>query len=455
MIVLNFSGLAAGLTLAAGLMCQQAFAQTHLVAPPGGVDDTAAVQAGLDLCKDATAACRVQLAEGVYVIRQVVVQNFRGHLAGMGRAKTTLRAKPSLDVTPTFYMDVPTAANVWPSLVSFVDGDVTVSDLRMEALEDAPTNGFLIYNSLAVLLMFMGDVEHSVVERVDFEGRIVGDPGNFPGYNVFNGTYHENLPFIPPMQGEHRISDCSYKNLASGTSVTGMEGAKMTVGGNPNQANRYEHVGYGVELIDIGTSSIEIVNNHIQSHIYGVYMLQEFADAWYLAAGPAQFLIHHNDIRIYEGVGGAEGITATDLAYANGLPRIVEPLISNNSIALGEPVSGGIDLWHIENGVVANNRVGGVGTWGIAAIHSTGCVLQANNTQKFVPAATGASVYLEDSMNCTVVGGGNNKENVVVVGGAGNVITGVTPMSGSAIGQALNAARAKLQAAKKAAQLPY
>lgn len=80
---------------------------------------------------------------------------------------------------------------------------------------------------------------------------------------------------------------------------------------------------------------------------------------------------------------------------------------------------------------------------------------QANNTRGFQPAVDGAAVYLGNSTNCTVVGGGNNKESVVVSGGAGNVVTGVTPHSGSAIGQALRDARARIQAARKAARLPY
>ena len=122
-----------GLALAASV---SAPAQTFTVVPNNS-DDTAAIQAAFDNCVAAGPGCTVQLASGTFHSSQVVVSDFHGTFKGMGKDATILEALPNLIVNQDspFWLSQPSLANPWPFLISFVDGDITISDMGFRVTE--------------------------------------------------------------------------------------------------------------------------------------------------------------------------------------------------------------------------------------------------------------------------------------------------------------------------------
>lgn len=101
---------------------------------PSGVDDTAALQDALEACRFASSGCNVELAAGSFKARPLLVFGFRGALRGPGKDTTVIEALPGIDVVdaePAVIAVAPTTTEPWPFLVTFVDGDVEISDLTL------------------------------------------------------------------------------------------------------------------------------------------------------------------------------------------------------------------------------------------------------------------------------------------------------------------------------------
>jgi hypothetical protein len=70
----------------------------------------------------------VLLAPGQFWTRQLWATGFVGTLKGSGADKTVLSNPGPLQVaTGNVVMSPPSATNLWPALITFVDGDFTVS----------------------------------------------------------------------------------------------------------------------------------------------------------------------------------------------------------------------------------------------------------------------------------------------------------------------------------------
>jgi hypothetical protein len=116
--------------------CNSAFVQQHgrtITVLPTRVDDTANLQCAFDSASSSGPGATVQLVEGTYKIRQIVVTNFVGAFIGAGAKKSVLTNLPNIYVnpSPSFGNTLPSASNPWPVLVSFIDSDFLVSDMGM------------------------------------------------------------------------------------------------------------------------------------------------------------------------------------------------------------------------------------------------------------------------------------------------------------------------------------
>jgi hypothetical protein len=95
-MAVGFCPLASGAPCSAGIVVQHG--QTFTVLPTG-VDDTANLQCAFDSAV-AKGPGAVQLEEGTYHIRQIVVNNFKGSFTGAGAQRSVLTNLPNLYVTP-------------------------------------------------------------------------------------------------------------------------------------------------------------------------------------------------------------------------------------------------------------------------------------------------------------------------------------------------------------------
>lgn len=182
------------LMLCTCLTAATAWAGSHIVyvPPPNGTDDTASIQAALDACVKYGKNCTVQLAAGMYLTRQLVEYNFQGTFKGMGKDITAIEALPYLPVTfDNSHWCLPnTTTCLWPTLMIFVNGDISISDLSIHitatngtATVPQPDGGnTYIETGIRIMGRYTTNVH---IDRVEEEGR----PDNTSpfGYNVTNG----------------------------------------------------------------------------------------------------------------------------------------------------------------------------------------------------------------------------------------------------------------------------
>ena len=197
---------------------------------PTKVDDTANLQCAFDSAVARGQGTNVQLVAGTYNTGQIVVNNFKGAFIGAGAERSVLTNLPNkqLYVSPgNFIVAVPSPANPWPSLVSFVDGDFQVSDIGIAITGAAPTTGWTLYGlptlyRLAHGFVVVGAEANASFSHVEVQGQDVA-PDPVTSYNLYNGIYFEGAgepsPPIPPISGSFIVRDSTFRHVGSAIPV--------------------------------------------------------------------------------------------------------------------------------------------------------------------------------------------------------------------------------------------
>lgn len=206
----------------------------------------------------------VHLIRGTYRTAQIVVNNFDGRFTGAGKDKTLIVNLPNLVVTQTDmnYPDAPSAANSWPSLFSFVNGNIYMADLAIH-ITGIPTTGWSIFGmdpmkDLAIGIVFLGTKTDAYVENILLEGEKM--QGSLQGYNLINGVFYEGFlgnPWVPN-SGSFQVHHSTFRNLDSGTPITNLYQATVVI-----SHNTYEDVIYAMDGGGLVKSSLEFSNNDV------------------------------------------------------------------------------------------------------------------------------------------------------------------------------------------------
>ena len=393
------------------LLTTSAWAGGHVihVRPPNGVDDTANLQAALDMAVTSGPGCTVQLAKGKYLTQQLVTYNFHGTFRGEGRDKTTIEALPNLVVNAhDFCVDVKPingTTNRWPSLITFVDGDIAVSDV---AIKVPATNGTATtpwpmcgdtYTNLIDVLRFMGQNRTQVtVDRITIEGSPDDSPTS-NGFNAWNGVMfageHPRVPYTHDvdyyfLSGSLTVRNSTFRSLFDGVCVDGfIKNAKVTVGGSPGAGNVMEYVLVGLDMEGAETSLFEISYNRCEGQWNGMWVVP-----WccWTPTQPSYYSIHDNTF-----------ITAGP--YANGIylgddaaNPWIRATIYNNTIELkSDFMWAGIGAYNTRGTVIWNNNISGMGADAIRlGGSSTFCTVIGNHVDGFFadPSFGLAKIYL-------------------------------------------------------------
>jgi hypothetical protein len=297
-------GMAVGFCpLATGAPCSAGFVVLHhhtFTVLPTGVDDTANLQCAFDSAV-AAGPSAVQLEEGTYHIRQIVVNNFKGSFTGAGAQQSVLTNLPNLYVTPVnMYYQAPSAANPWPSLVSFVGGDFQVSDMGIRITGATPTTGWTIFGlptlySLAHGFVVLGTSANASFSRVDIEGVCSSKPVcdyALSSLNLFNGIYYEG--FIgsqpPPISGSFLVHDSTFRHLGSAVPVANVANASVLISRTNSQ-----DVLDAMDVFGMISSRYQFSFNTVQG-LYGGYVYDE-----------------------YLGTQATEGVTSSEILMANNV----------------------------------------------------------------------------------------------------------------------------------------
>jgi len=419
---------------------------TVWVPPPSGVDDTAALQAALDRCVAHGRGCTVELATGLYLTRQLVACDFRGTFRGRGRDLTTLEALPGLKVdhlasaTEPGVFWPPSPERPWPSLVTFVDGDVRVSDLAIRIPHVPSTDPYEMMPgwSLSVLIdaiRFMGQRRtDATVERVSVEGR--EDPmTGFWGFNVANAvTFAGELPTgsgLPfdyyPITGHLAVRSSHFKSVASGVYPTVVHDGRVTIGGSPSAGNVIENVSVGADLETLQGSVVDVSHNRVD----GARWAAAWAIPWctidcVVPSTPSHFSIHDN--HLVPAGDDADGIVLAD----DETTPWIKAHVFHNTIEAQAIGYGAISAYNTRGARIHGNRISGSGADAIGIWNGRSALVLRNDVEDFAADATAeyghAQIVLGDTTEdsrvvCRTLG------DTVLDQGTGNRLIGCQPVT--------------------------
>jgi len=406
-----------------------AWAGSHIVyvPAPNGIDDTSNIQAGLDACVAYGKNCTAQLAAGTYLTRQLVEHNFQGSFKGMGQTKTTIQALPNLLVTLTdpFIQGEckPDTSNcLWPSLIIFVDGNITVSDLTVDEPNVPATQPWYILGSELTYLndgiRFMGQNRtNASVQRVTATGALDNSLTSCPDFNfcnavIFAGEYpRTQTPFdYYFLSGTFSVYNSSFTTVSLGVGADGfLKDSKVTIGGSPTTGNVFQNVDFGFAQLAAQNSFEDASYNRASMYAYNSYGEPVTVAPWVSAFAPSQpslFLIHDNYL------------TATG-PYANGIfiqdgsstPWLYAQ-VYNNTIEAQDVGGDVISIYSTTGTAIVNNKVSGTGPDAIGIWNGTYAAVLDNDLAAFTanPDAGLAQIVLDgsleglpDTSNSTVV----------------------------------------------------
>ena len=326
--------------------------RTVKVPPPNGVDDTANIQAALNACVAFGKNCTVQLAPGTYYTRQLVAYNFHGTFKGLGMDTTTIEA---LTLPVNFFFDVTnicqpnTTTCLWPTLMVFVEGDISISDLsvHMTATDGTATDP---PGQIETGIRFMGQYPMNVhIDRIEEEGR----PDSLFGVNVNNGIMYTGelnsspAPLNSPcgaaggfyfLSGSYTVRNSSFKSMSDGVSQDGcVRSSHVVIGGSPSTGNSFENQFVGIDLESAEDSNFEVSYNSSSGMGFSMWVVP-WIDSLFVPSKPSRYLIHDNTFFTTQPY-------ATGILLYNDTPdnRWIDAVIWNNSIQLQDSPSDGID----------------------------------------------------------------------------------------------------------------
>jgi len=406
--------LAASLAAPAAVVAAPPWAKIVQVQPPNGTDDTSNIQKALDKCVQKGPGCTVQLQAGHYLSKQLVEYEFHGTFRGMGEDRTIIQPLPGLAIVPawadtwgmTGFCQPNLTDCLWPSLITFVDGTIEVSDLAIHVTASCDTAtdfGGGLWSAIYFTGQYPIDVS---VDRVSVVGSKDSSPNCwFSPYNLGNGV--EFAGYLPrsstwfdeyPISGRWSVRNSTLSTMlwAISPSDEAIENANVTIGGSPGAGNRIEDAGYGIPAETAQNSVFDISYNYAS----GVTPMMVGDGSRYVPSSPSQYFIHDNTfVTTAPGGSWADGILLVD--YPNGASWLqtvgltpgnpyIRAKIWHNTIRVQNPLNAGIEAWDTVGTVVTGNTITGAGGYDAIGLYGlTKSVISGNNVSDFPAAGAG------------------------------------------------------------------
>lgn len=383
--------------------------RTIYVSPPNGVDDTANLQSALNACVAQGPNCTVQLAAGTYLTSQLVTYNFHGTFKGMGQNQTTVEALPNLPVSFPDVLNGECQPNttdcLWPSLIIFVDGDISISDMTITVPAVPSTQPWLIFGSTFTALIdvvrIMGQHRTNAdLERLTLEGMPDNSPTSFFGFNVLNGMlYAGELPRSRTpfdyyfLSGKLSVSNCSFKSTYDGPGMDGfMTDSHIVFGGSPSAANVYENVAVPV-FPDIIENSIVDISYNVGPALAVGLLVEPWLPA-FIPTKPSLFLIHDNSFQVAGP--STNGIYLLDDPNHQALSA----LVFHNTIEANDTTTDAVAAWFTTGTTILNNKISGTGPDAIGIYGGTYASVLRNDVTSFTAnyASGLAQIVLDGSL---------------------------------------------------------
>jgi hypothetical protein len=251
----------------------------------------------------------------------VVATNFQGRLQGAGRESTIItNLSRTVYVTPVDFINhPPSSTNIWASILAFIGGTFTISDLSIKVTGVAPTTGWRVLGlpdpiyAYAHGIVIIGERANAVIERIVMEGE--NAPKDLFGLNLVNGIHYQGLngPHFPPITGSFKVRDSVFRRIASPAPVFNAKDATIAV-----ENNLMEEVLLGGELLDVASTRYEFVDNEVHAAWVGFDL---YDNCW---GAPALCGTSNASVRIADNRFFDNGIVLEGTMGANVKCRILE-----------------------------------------------------------------------------------------------------------------------------------
>jgi hypothetical protein len=282
----------------------------NLSPSPDG-DDTEELIAAFEAAQAAGKGAVVELQDGTFEIGMIEVKEFFGTLRGLGKGVSIITNLP--DLTP----DAALAADKLPALITFIGGEVTVSELSVLLSEGLDWLGTV---DMSMLLFsdysadFMPAKKHIGVDlnNIDVTGLLIPDVELWPDgpvidipYNLFNGVMlaPDKQDAINPISRSNidvSVSNSTFSKFSRGLYVHGCLAGNLdfgTKGGNLFTSNNQglvvnENIGVHVKIENNEFNTPRYYWNCIDLNTSEtVFGWQQFEDA---LADPGTYEVRNN-----------------------------------------------------------------------------------------------------------------------------------------------------------------
>jgi len=289
---------------------------------PTGADDTGNLQCAIDAAVASGRSTSIRLAAGTFHTAQIVAKNFVGQIAGSGTAATviTTLGTPMFVTRDDFFSHglptPPGGNNPWPSLIAFIGGDFTMSDLTIQVFDPTPTTGWTIFGldqvfgrlfqTLAHEIVIVGLSAHAVFERIKLVGMNTPTDPLF-GNNVYNAVIFVGEGSGPaPITGRFEVRDSAFVEVAAGAVAVNVQDATVAIAGNTSQRTSNP-----VQIADLDRTAVTVAANRFQDGSAGIQILDACGGAL-CGFSNTQLLVVGNRLAEFDGI----EITAT---FASGV----------------------------------------------------------------------------------------------------------------------------------------
>ena len=400
----------------------------HIYLEPNG--DPLLLQKALNQAIELERQVIIKLLPGTYVIQPTEISNFKGSIVGSGPDKTILKSVTGLDCQ---YM---ANNDIWPTLLKFRFGDVTIKDLSFD-IDQTPCELWTAWlgsepedKYLGAVVMvtgytyspdILGEKEHakSYFENVWFKG-IVDEDGkpSIDNCIMLGAEIPNTVDLVKNMDGgKHVIKNCKFETADAGIQVHYTDHTLVDMSNNFFRNILY----YPGFFFDCSGSKFEFNYNTIKqtkrSAIYcNQYFLADLLEAGFQEL--SHFNIRNNHIEHAE---YSPTIFVNDPRMSQTGEPSLKLILDNNHLNLNSVYTGFLG-YGLKNAVVKNNHFNGSGTAAVAIDYGAKDGVYVNNDfSEFT--AWYAHVYLgESTENNKIIG--INEDNVVDFGTHNKIIGG-------------------------------
>ena len=234
---------------------------------PNETDDTQTLTDAFAQASNNKLKAVVKLMPGIFKIGMIEIKEFNGKLIGSGKGETFITNLPGL--TPDDVVN----DNKLPALITFIGGNVTVSDLSVQLSEELPWIGQYEMNMLLFSdysADFIPKNRHIQINLDNIE--ITGILHNYPWGNWLYGVRFtpdiksvDNSP-VSRSNIDATVTNCKFSKLNEGVSVWGCKNGNLNFG--TSGGNIFSENYRGLSLAGNIGVSVKIINNEFNSPFY-------------------------------------------------------------------------------------------------------------------------------------------------------------------------------------------